>query len=99
MKNETNLEESLTSRKKLLAATAGSGALAVMALFGVAHTLPAAAPGGITADSGAETKFPPYSSPAVSAMNMGATTTTQPSDEPTVLPISKAVPSITPAAK
>jgi len=94
MENETKLKESLPSRKRLLAATVGSGALAVMALFGVAHALPTASPNGVTADSGAETKFPPYSSPAVGAMNMGATTTTQPSDEPTALPTSKAVPAI-----
>lgn len=42
----------------------------------------------------AETKFPACSSPAVSAMNMGATTTTQPSDEPPALATSKAVPAI-----
>lgn len=82
------------NRKRLLAATVGSGALAVLALFGVAHTLPTSSPTGVTADSGAETKFPPYSSPAVKAMNMGATTTTQPSDEPTVLATSKAVPAV-----
>ena len=75
----------------MLGATIGSGALAVMALFGVAHSLPSA---GTSADSGAETKFPAYSSPAVAPMNMGATTTTQPSDEPTALATSKAVPAI-----
>jgi hypothetical protein len=94
METGTKLQEGLTSRKRLLGATIASGALAVLALFGVAHTLPTASPGGVTADSGAETKFPPYSSPAVSAMNMGATTTTQPSDEPTALATSKAVPAI-----
>ena len=94
MDKETKLKESLPSRKRLLAATIGSGALAVMALFGVAHTLPIASPNGVTADSGNETKFPGYSSPAVSAMNMGATTTTQPSDEPTALATSMAVPAV-----
>ena len=99
MDNEAKPEARLPSRKRLLAATVGSGALAVLALFGVAHTLPTASTTGVIADSGAETKFPSYSSPAVSAMNMGATTTTQPSDEPTALATSKAVPAITPAAK
>jgi hypothetical protein len=94
METAAELQNSLRSRKRLLAATVGSGALALMALFGVAHTLPTASPDGVTADSGAETKFPPFSSPAVSAMNMGATTTTQPSDEPTALATSKAVPAI-----
>ena len=78
----------------MLAATVGSGALAVMALFGVAHNLPIASPNGVTADSGDESKFPAYSSPAVAGMNMGATTTTQPSDEPTALATSMAVPAI-----
>ena len=94
MEIDTKLGEPLPSRKRLLAATIGSGALAGMALSGVAHTLPMAAPGGVTADSGDETKFPPYSSPAVKGMDMGATTTTQPTDEPTVLPTSMAVPAI-----
>jgi hypothetical protein len=94
MTSDQNLKESLPSRKRLLAATVGSGALAVMALFGVAHNLPIASPNGVTADSGDETKFPPYSSPAVGAMNMGATTTTEPSDEPTALATSMAVPAI-----
>ena len=78
MTSNQNLQESSAARKRLLAATVGSGALAVMALFGVAHNLPIASPNGVTADSGNETKMPPYSSPAVGAMNMGATTTTQP---------------------
>jgi hypothetical protein len=82
------------SRKRLLAATIGSGALAVMALLAVAHTLPMTSPHGVTADSGDETKFPSFSSPAVNAMKMGATTTTQPSDEPTALATPKAVPAI-----
>jgi hypothetical protein len=94
MTSDQNLQERLGSHKRLLGATVGSAALAVLALFGVAHSLPTAGLGGVTADSGAETKFPPYSSPAVSAMNMGATTTTQPSDEPTALATSKAVPAI-----
>lgn len=42
METETELEERLPSRKRLLAATIGSGALALLALFGVAHTLPTA---------------------------------------------------------
>ena len=90
MNSDPKLRDSSASRKRLLAATVGSGALAVMALFGVAHALPS----GISADSGDETKFPGYSSPAVGAMNMGATTTTQPSDEPTALATSMAVPAI-----
>jgi hypothetical protein len=94
MASDQNLRIGLGSRKRLLAATVGSGALAVLALFGVAHTLPTASPNGVTADSGNETKFPGYSSPAVTAMNMGATTTTQPSDEPTALATSKAVPTV-----
>ena len=94
MTSDQNLKESLSSRKRLLAATVGSGALAVMALFGVAHNLPIASPNGVTADSGDESKFPAYSSPAVAGMNMGATTTTQPSDEPTALATSMAVPAI-----
>ena len=94
MTSNQNLKESSVARKRLLAATVGSGALAVMALFGVAHNLPIASPNGVTADSGNETKMPPYSSPAVGAMNMGATTTTQPSDEPTALATSMAVPAI-----
>lgn len=94
MKSDANLQNSLDSRKRLLAATVGSAALAVMALFGISHSLPTAGTGGVSADSGNETKFPAYSSPAVSAMEMGATTTTQPSDEPTTLAVSKAVPAI-----
>ena len=98
MNSHANLEEGSDSRKRLLAATVGSAALAVMALFGIAHSLPTAGT-GVSADSGAETKFPPYSSPAVAPMNMGATTTTQPADEPTALAVTKAVPAITPAGK
>ena len=94
MTSEQKLQSSWGSRKGLLGATIGSGALAVMALFGVAHSLPAAGTTGVSADSGAETKFPAYSSPAVAPMNMGATTTTQPSDEPTALATSKAVPAV-----
>lgn len=93
MDTDTKLGDRLGSRKRLLTATVGSAALAVMALFGIAHSLPAQT-GAITADSGGETKFPAYSSPAVKAMNMGATTTTQPSDEPTALATAKAVPAI-----
>ncbi|WP_328362316.1 hypothetical protein OG976_12030 [Mycobacterium sp. NBC_00419] len=93
MNSHANLQEGSDSRKRLLAATVGSAALAVMALFGIAHSLPAGGT-GVSADSGAETKFPPYSSPAVHPIEMGATTTTQPTDEPTVLATSKAVPAI-----
>lgn len=92
MNSHANLHNGSDSRKRLLAATVGSGALAVMALFGIAHSLPSG--GGLSADSGAETKFPPYSSPAVRPMEMGATTTTQPTDEPTALATAKAVPAI-----
>lgn len=97
MNSDVNLKSSSDSRRRLLAATVGSGALAVMALFGIAHSLPQSGIDGVSADSGAETKFPPYSSPAVAPMNMGATTTTQPADEPTALAVTKAVPAITPA--
>jgi hypothetical protein len=82
------------SYKRLLGAAVGAAALAGMALFSVTHSGPVSAPGGITADSGAETKFPAYSSPAVRPMNMGATTTTQPTDEPTALATAKATPAI-----
>ncbi len=70
----------------------GGGAIAVLGLFGVTHPAPASVTH--TADSGDETKFPPYSSPAVGAMNIGATTAMQPTDEPTALATTKAVPAI-----
>ncbi|BBZ78259.1 hypothetical protein MANY_35960 [Mycolicibacterium anyangense] len=97
MNSDVNLKSSSDSRKRLLAATVGSGALAVMALFGIAHSLPTADTSGVTADSGKETKMPGFTSPAVSGMEMGATTTMQPTDEPTALATTKAVPAITPA--
>ncbi|GAY14018.1 hypothetical protein MSZK_07440 [Mycobacterium sp. shizuoka-1] len=78
----------------MLGTVVGSAAIAVLALFGLTHPAPASINGTVTADSGDETKFPPYSSPAVAAMNMGATTTEQPTDEPTALATTKAVPAI-----
>jgi hypothetical protein len=80
--------------KRVFGTVVGSGAIAVLALFGLTHPAPASVTGNITADSGRETKMPPYSSPAVPAMNQGATTTTQPGDEPTALAIPKASPAI-----
>ncbi|MCV7176282.1 hypothetical protein [Mycolicibacterium sphagni] len=40
--------------------------------------------------------MPDYSSPSVMPFNFGATTTTQPTDEPTALATSVAVPIVTP---
>ena len=78
--------------KRLLGTVVGGGAIAVLGLFGLTHPAPASVTH--TADSGDETKFPAYSSPAVGAMNIGATTTMQPTDEPTALATTKAVPAI-----
>ena len=83
----------MRKQQRRFGVTIGSGALAVLALFGIAQTLPAGFT-GLSADSGRETPFPTYTSPAVTPMNMGATTTTKPSDEPTALPTSMAVPAI-----
>lgn len=90
------LRKSLALDKRLLGTVVGGGAIAVLGLFGLTHPAPpASVTGNVTADSGDETKFPPaYSSPAVGAMNMGATTTTQPTDEPTALAVTKAVPAV-----
>jgi hypothetical protein len=86
------LGKSLALHKRLLGTVVGGGAIAVLGLFGLTHPAPISLTH--SADSGDETKFPPYSSPAVAGMNMGATTTTQPADEPTALATSKAVPAI-----
>jgi len=100
-----SLGNSLGSRKKLLGMAVAGGAIAVLALFGITHQAPNPVFGGVSADSGNETKMPGFSSPVVPAMttsaaaNMGATTTTQPTDEPTALATSVAVPAITPAGK
>jgi hypothetical protein len=94
MSSPQKLQNSLAFNKRLLGTIVGGGAIAVLGLFGLTHPAPVSVTGNITADSGDETKFPAYSSPAVAAMNMGATTTTQPADEPTALAVTKAVPAI-----
>lgn len=94
MYSTQKLRKGLTLNKRLLGAVVGGGAIAVLGLFGLTHPAPASVTGNITADSGAETKFPPYSSPAVTVMKLGATTTTQPTDEPTALATTKAVPAL-----
>ncbi|MCX2931977.1 hypothetical protein ORI20_16970 [Mycobacterium sp. CVI_P3] len=94
MYSTQKLQKCLTLDKRLLGTIVGGGAIAVLGLFGVTHPAPSSVTRSVTADSGEETKFPPYSSPAVAAMHMGATTTTQPTDEPTVLATTKAVPAI-----
>ena len=78
--------------KRMLGTVVGGGAIAVLGLFGLTH--PATSALTHTADSGDETKFPAYTSPAVAGMNLGATTTTQPADEPTALAVTKAVPAV-----
>ena len=80
--------------KRLLGTVVGGGAIAVLGLFGLTHPAQVSVTGNISADSGDETKFPAFSSPAVPAMNAGATTTLQPTDEPTALATTKAVPAI-----
>jgi hypothetical protein len=80
--------------KRTLGTVVAGGAIAVLGLFGLTHPVPSSVNGNVTADSGAETKFPPYSSPVVPAMNEGATTTTQPADEPTALATTKAAPAV-----
>jgi hypothetical protein len=94
MSSPQKLQKSLTLDKRLLGTIVGGGAIAVLGLFGLTHPAPASVTGNLTADSGSETKFPTYSSPAVAGMNLGATTTTQPADEPTALAIPKAVPAV-----
>ncbi|BBY64246.1 hypothetical protein [Mycolicibacterium helvum] len=94
MSSPKKLRKSLALDKRLLGTVVGGGAIAVLGLFGLTHPAPVSVTGNVTADSGDETKFPPYSSPAVAGMNMGATTTTQPTDEPTALATTKAVPAI-----
>ncbi|SBS74383.1 conserved exported hypothetical protein [uncultured Mycobacterium sp.] len=92
MSSPKKLRKSLALDKRLLGTVVGGGAIAVLGLFGLTHPAPVSLTH--TADSGDETKFPAYSSPAVAGMNMGATTTTQPADEPTALAVTKAVPAI-----
>jgi hypothetical protein len=94
MPSPKKLRKSLALDKRLLGTVIGGGAIAVLGLFGLTHPAPISVTGNITADSGDETKFPAYSSPAVAGMNMGATTTAQPTDEPTALATTKAVPAI-----
>lgn len=94
MPSSQKLRKSWTLDARLLGVVVGAGAIAVLGLFGLTHPAPVSTTGNVTADSGRETKFPAYSSPAAAAMNMGATTTTQPTDEPTALATSKAVPAI-----
>jgi hypothetical protein len=94
------------SHEKLLGAlgvVVGTGAVAVLAVFGISHPAPHPGSASIWADSGNETKFPAYSSPVVPAMTtsaalkMGATETeTVPPSPPET---AKAVPAITPVAK
>jgi hypothetical protein len=88
------LRINLALDKRLLGAVVGGGAIAVLGLFGLTHPAPVSVTGNVTADSGHETKFPSFSSPAAPAMNAGATTTTQPTDEPMALATTKAVPAI-----
>jgi hypothetical protein len=84
------LGKSLALHKRLLGTVVGGGAIAVLGLFGLTHPAPISLTH--TADSGDETKFPAYSSPAVAGMNMGATQTPAAAD--TTLATSKAVPAI-----
>jgi hypothetical protein len=86
------------TRSRSLAAAVGCGAIVVMGAFTVTHGGLTPDPARITSDSGDETKFPPYSSPAVPAMktasnmSLGATTTTEaPESAPAV---EKAVPAL-----
>jgi hypothetical protein len=94
MSSPKKLRNSLALDKRLLGIVVGGGAIAVLGLFGLTHPAPVSVTGHVTADSGDETKFPAFSSPAVAGMNMGATTTAQATDEPTALATSKAVPAI-----
>jgi hypothetical protein len=86
------LQKNLALDKRLLGTVVGGGAIAVLGVFGLTH--PASVSLTHTADSGDETKFPAYSSPAVAGMNLGATIATQATDEPTALATTKAVPAI-----
>ena len=92
MSSPQKLRKSLALDKRLLGIVVGGGAIAVLGLFGLTHPAPVSLTH--TADSGDETKFPAYSSPAVAGMNMGATTTFQPTDEPTALATTKAEPAV-----
>jgi hypothetical protein len=76
--------------KRMLGTVVGGGAIAVLGLFGLTH--PATSALTHTADSGDETKFPAYSSPAVAGMNLGATQT--PAAPETALATTKAVPAV-----
>ena len=84
------LGKSLALNKRLLGTVVGGGAIAVLGLFGLTH--PASMSLTHTADSGDETKFPAYTSPAVAGMNMGSTQT--PAAPETALATTKAVPAI-----
>ncbi|OYN81800.1 hypothetical protein CG716_05530 [Mycolicibacterium sphagni] len=68
----------------------------MLGFFGLTHPSSANPNFVNSADSGHETKMPDYSSPSVMPFNFGATTTTQPTDEPTALATSVAVPIVTP---
>jgi hypothetical protein len=92
MPSPKKLRKSLALDKRLLGTVVGGGAIAVLGLFGLTHPAPVSVTGNVTADSGDETKFPAFSSPAVAGMNMGATQTPQADD--TTLATTKAVPAI-----
>jgi hypothetical protein len=92
MSSPRKLRKSLALDKRLLGTVVGGGAIAVLGLFGLTHPAPASINGNVTADSGAETKFPAYTSPAVAGMNLGATQTPQADD--TTLATTKAVPAV-----
>lgn len=94
MSSPKKLPNSLALDKRLLGTVVGGGAIVILGLFGLTHPAPVSGNGSVTADSGHETKMPAYSSPAVANMSMGATTTLQPTDEPTALATTKAVPAI-----
>jgi hypothetical protein len=90
MSSTQKLGKRLALHKRLLGTVVGGGAIAVLGLFGLTHPAPISLTH--TADSGDETKFPVYSSPAVAGMNMGATQTPQAPE--TSLATTKAVPAI-----
>jgi hypothetical protein len=94
MSSPQKLRKTLALDTRLLGTVVGGGAIVVLGLFGLTHPAPISTNGKVTADSGDETKFPAYSSPAVAGMNMGATTTFQPTDEPTALATTKAAPAV-----
>jgi hypothetical protein len=101
MISRRKLQGGFGSHRRLLGAAVGGCAVAVLALFWLTHPAPNPGSGGVSADSGDETKFPTFSSPAVPAMTsdaanmkLGATTTSQPTDEPTALATPVAVPPV-----